>query len=89
MVDLLSDLLHIGCRIKLKYQNAYNSKHQIALDLKFSINTGNLIKYRKRGYKGSLRHERRSVVSLNIYRALKSPAISRYTIYIYPCVDSG
>lgn len=38
-MDLLSDL-HIGCRIKFKYQNAYNSKHQIALDLKFSINTG-------------------------------------------------
>ena len=52
-VDLLSDL-HIGCRIKFKYQNAHNSKHQIALDLKFSINAGNLIKYRKRGDKGSL-----------------------------------
>ena len=38
-VDLLSDL-HIGCRIKFKYQNAHNSKHQIALDLKFSINAG-------------------------------------------------
>ena len=39
MVDLFSDL-HIGCRIKFKYQNAYNSKQQIALDLKFSINAG-------------------------------------------------
>ena len=39
MVDLLSDL-HIGCRIKFKYQNAHNSKHQITLDLKFSINAG-------------------------------------------------
>lgn len=38
-MDLLSDL-HIGCRIKFKYQNAHNSKHQITLDLKFSINAG-------------------------------------------------
>ncbi len=59
-MDLLSDL-HIGCRIKFKYQNAYNSKYQIALDLKFSINAGNLIKYRKQGDKGC--HECRSVVS--------------------------
>ena len=39
MVDLLSDL-HIGFRIKFKYQNAHNSKYQIALDLKFGINAG-------------------------------------------------
>lgn len=38
-MDLLSDL-HIGFRIKFKYQNAHNSKYQIALDLKFGINAG-------------------------------------------------
>ena len=38
-VDLLSDL-HIRGELKFKYQNAHNSKYQIALDLKFSINAG-------------------------------------------------
>lgn len=83
MWDLLSDL-HIGFRIKFKYQNAYNSKHQIALDLKFSINASKFNQIPQTRLKGSLCHERRSVVSLNIYKALKSPAISRYTIYIIP-----
>ena len=84
-MDLLSDL-HIRGELKFKYQNAHNSKYQIALDLKFSINTGNLIKYRKRGYKGSLRHERRGVVSLNIYRALKISSylpLYKYILSLY------
>ena len=79
-MDLLSDL-YIGCRIKFKYQNAHNSKHQIALDLKFSINAGNLIKYRKRGDKGSLCHECRSVVSnIGFVCPLQLSPVIQYTL---------